>query len=70
MMDDVLVHGRTTEEHYKRCKLCLNIGLVSWIRDVILSSLVTIIKHLVHHAVYCIILVLSLVLFMQSLYTF
>ena len=38
-------------------------------RDVILSHLVTIIKHLVHHALYCIILVLSLVLFMQSLYT-
>ena len=31
-----------------------NIGLVSWIRDAILSRLVTIIKRLVHHAVYCI----------------
>ena len=30
------------------------VGLVSWIRDAILSRLVTIIKRLVHHAVYCI----------------
>ena len=30
-----------------------NIGRVSWIRDTILSRLVTIIKRLVHHAVYC-----------------
>ena len=34
-------------------KLCRNIGLVSWIRDAILSRLVTIIKRLVYHAVYC-----------------
>ena len=31
-----------------------NTGLVSWIRDAILSRLVTIIKRLVHHSVYCI----------------
>ena len=34
--------------------LCRNVGLVSCIRDAILSRLVTIIKRLVHHAVYCI----------------
>ena len=38
-----------------------NKGLYYGFRDVILSRLVIIIKHLVHHAVYCIILVLSLV---------
>ena len=37
-----------------QAKLCRNIGLVSWIRDAILSRLVTILKRLVHHAVYCI----------------
>ena len=37
----------------KKCKLCRNIGLVSWIRDAILSRLVTFIKRLVYHAVYC-----------------
>ena len=42
------------------------IGLVLWILA-IHSRLVTI-KRLVHHAVYLIILVFSLVLFMQSLY--
>ena len=47
-----------------------NNGLYYGFRDVILSHLVTNIKHLVHHAVYCIILVLFLVLFMQSLYPF
>ena len=47
-----------------------NKGLYYGFRDAILSRLVTIIKRLVHHAVYCIIiLVLSLVIFMQSLYT-
>ena len=45
-----------------------NKGLYYGFRDAILSRLVTIIKRLVHHAVYCI-LVLSLVIFMQSLYT-
>ena len=47
-----------------------NKGLYYGFRDAILSDLVTIIKRLVHHAVYCTyILVLSLVIFMQSLYT-
>ena len=46
-----------------------NKGLYYGFRDVILSRLVTVIKHLVHHAVYFIFLVLSRVLFMQSLYT-
>ena len=46
-----------------------NKGLYYGFRDAILSRLVTIIKRLVNHAVYCICLhVLSLVLFMQSLY--
>ena len=42
-----------------------NKGLYYGFRDAIciLSRLVTIIKHLVHRAIYCIILVLSLVLF-------
>ena len=48
-----------------------NKGLYYGFRDAKLSRLVTIIKRLVHHAVRLIlyILVLSLVIFMQSLYT-
>ena len=42
-----------------------NKGLYYGFREAILSRLVTIIKRLVHHAVYCIILVLSLVIFMH-----
>ena len=59
---DLCSGGAETDYIYITCtqlyflaehKTIMYTGLVSWIRNTILSCLVTMIKRLVHHAVYC-----------------
>ena len=57
-------------KNFKPYKLCRNVGLVSWIREAVLSRLVTIIKRLVHHAVYCISLSCLLSFLCNPIYPF